>query len=411
MKKLFLLLLLVSSIGFSQISLADYTQDFNTLSNGTASSTMPANWSFLETGSNANTTYSVGTGSSNSGDTWSLGAAGSTERCLGSIRSSNLLSSYGVYFKNNSGNSIQSVTISYTGEEWRLGTISRTDKLDFQYSLDATSLSTGSWTDINELDFTTPNTVTAGAKDGNATGNKTSLTYTFTFPSGLANGATVFFRWVDADATSSDDALGIDDFSISSVVAMPVELSSFTSKVVKSGVELNWATSTEISNYGFDVERSNDNANFTKIAFVKGSGNSNSVKNYSFVDNSVNNGKFQYRLKQVDNDGSFSYSEVVNVELNGQPSSYSLNQNYPNPFNPSTRISYSLPYESRVNLTVYNLIGEVVSEMNKVQQAGNYDFTFNASNLKSGVYLYKLSASSLDGKSSFANTKKMTLVK
>ncbi|HEX4853566.1 endonuclease/exonuclease/phosphatase family protein [Arenimonas sp.] len=195
-----------------------YTQDFDTLANtagSTTNSTLPTGWLISETGGGArdNEQYAVDTGASNTGDIFSYGAAGSTERALGSLRSGTLVASYGACFSNSTGSTLASFDVAYTGEQWRLGTAARTDQIDFQYSLDATSLTTGTWVDVNALDFITPNTATTGAKDGNAAGNRTALSATVGSLA-IANGSTFCLRWNDADATSADDGLAIDDVSV-----------------------------------------------------------------------------------------------------------------------------------------------------------------------------------------------------
>jgi predicted extracellular nuclease len=202
-----------------QLTGGTYTQDFDTLSNtagSTTNSTLPTGWLLTESGGGArdNEQYAVDTGSSNTGDSYSYGAAGSTERALGSLRSGTLIASYGACFSNATGNTLTSFDIAYTGEQWRLGTAARTDRIDFQYSTDATSLTTGTWTDIDTLDFTTPNTATTGAKDGNAAGNRSALSASIGSVA-IGSGATFCIRWNDADASSADDGLAIDDFSIS----------------------------------------------------------------------------------------------------------------------------------------------------------------------------------------------------
>ncbi len=193
-----------------------YTQDFNTLATTGPASTLPTDWVFSETGSNANATYSVGTGSGNAGDTYSFGAAANTERAFGGLRSGSLVPTIGASFVNGTGVTVTSLVIAYTGEQWRQGVTNRgaADRLDFQYSLDATSLSTGTWIDVNALDFLSPNiTATAGALDGNAAANRAAVSSSITGLS-LASGATVWIRWTDFDITSSDDGLAVDDFSI-----------------------------------------------------------------------------------------------------------------------------------------------------------------------------------------------------
>jgi photosystem II stability/assembly factor-like uncharacterized protein len=199
---------------------------------------------------------------------------------------------------------------------------------------------------------------------------------------------------------------------------LPVELSGFTAVVKQNSIVLNWKTATESNNYGFEVERAlyNDPSVTTKwetLGFIKGSGNSISTKEYSFTDITIRgNGKFSYRLKQIDNEGKINYSRETEISVNFYPQVYSLENNFPNPFNPGTVIKYSLPYESNVKLTVYNTLGIKVRELiSEVQQPGLHDYKFNAAGLSSGVYLYTIEASSVDGKENYNSTKKMILMK
>jgi predicted extracellular nuclease len=192
-----------------------YTQSFDSLASSGTSSLTPAGWKSLETGTNANSTYTAGTGSSNTGDTYSFGAAGSSERAFGTLRSGSLSPLIGASFTNDTGATITSLTISYAGEQWRLGTSGRADRLDFQYSTSATSLSSsgaGVWIDVDALDFSSPVTTgTVGLLNGNV--NRTGLSAKITGLS-LAPGATFWIRWVDFDAAGADDGLAIDDFSL-----------------------------------------------------------------------------------------------------------------------------------------------------------------------------------------------------
>ena len=195
-----------------------YSQNFDTLSNTAGSTTntaLPTGWQLTESGGGArdNEQYAVDTGSSNTGDTYSYGSAGSTERAFGSLRSGTLISIFGACFTNNTGGTISSLAIAYTGEQWRLGTAARADSLGFEYSLNATSLTTGAWTSVATLNFSTPNTATTGAKDGNAAANRTALSDTIGSLS-IANGASFCIRWLDGDASGADDGLAVDDFSI-----------------------------------------------------------------------------------------------------------------------------------------------------------------------------------------------------
>ena len=183
---------------------------------------------------------------------------------------------------------------------------------------------------------------------------------------------------------------------------VPVELSSFNASVNGNVVLLNWKTATETNNKGFEIERLNPksdlpagqagirNPRWEKISFVNGKGTTTQSKSYSFVDNNVSTGNYTYRLKQIDYEGSFTYSEEIEVSIN-VPVEFSLRQNYPNPFNPSTTIEYSIPKDGFVNLTVYNVLGQQVAELaNKNLKAGNYHITFSASKFASGVYYYRL---------------------
>jgi hypothetical protein len=201
------------------LTTSPYAQNFNTLAKAGASSVLPSGWLLLETGTNANANYTAGTGSSNSGDTYSFGIDAADDRALGSVQSGSLISSFGVAFTNTTGGAVTSLKIAYTGEQWRLGTASRADRLDFQYSTDATGLANGTWKDVDQLDFTGPITTgTIGALDGTIAANATAITYTITGLN-IANGATFYLRWSDFNATGSDDGLGIDDFSIEAISA------------------------------------------------------------------------------------------------------------------------------------------------------------------------------------------------
>lgn len=186
---------------------------------------------------------------------------------------------------------------------------------------------------------------------------------------------------------------------------LPVELKSFAASVVDGFVQLNWSTATETNNRGFEVQRKVEGSDFVTIAFIQGKGTTTQSQNYSFVDNNVQTGNYQYRLKQMDFDGKYSYSNVVEVSLN--PTEFNLAQNYPNPFNPSTTINFNLAKETNVSLKVFNLLGQEVASLaaNEFMQAGSYSYKFNASSLASGTYIYRLEAGD------FVQTKKMTLTK
>jgi predicted extracellular nuclease len=210
------------SISLTTIDVAMPTETLNTLSNtagSTTNTTLPAGWYITEGGGGArdNEQYAVDTGGSNTGDIYSYGSAAATERALGELRSGTLIPLLGAKFTNNTGVTITSLDVSYTGEQWRIGNIStaRDDRMDFQISTNATDLSTGTYTDVNALDFTNPvkTAAAAGALDGNNAANRIAISSTI---SGLSipDGASFFVRWSDLDASGADDGLAVDDFSV-----------------------------------------------------------------------------------------------------------------------------------------------------------------------------------------------------
>ncbi|MFC2093986.1 YCF48-related protein [Bacteroidota bacterium] len=192
---------------------------------------------------------------------------------------------------------------------------------------------------------------------------------------------------------------------------IPVELTSFTAIAQSDYVELKWTTATELNNLGFEIERkiikSDDNGEWSLVGFREGYGTTTEPREYSFVDDieGIIGNSFSYRLKQIDFDGTFEYSNVVEVDV-PVLTEFALDQNYPNPFNPTTTISYSLPLKSQVELAIYNALGESVMQLvNEEKPAGSYSVEFDAANLPSGVYFYQLKAGD------FIQVKKMIIIK
>ncbi len=197
----------------------------------------------------------------------------------------------------------------------------------------------------------------------------------------------------------------VDDIQIDFIV--PVELTSFSVLANSDDIELKWTTATETNNQGFQIERalSSTVPEWKNIGYAAGFGTTTEPKSYSFVDSKVSSGTYIYRLKQIDFDGTYKYSNEVSVEVT-LPLEYSLEQNYPNPFNPSTTIKYSIPEDGFVKLSVYNMLGEEVSTLvNGNQEAGRYELSFNASELSSGVYVYRLEAPN------YTSSKKLILLR
>jgi len=186
---------------------------------------------------------------------------------------------------------------------------------------------------------------------------------------------------------------------------IPVELVSFDGFVEKNDVILKWSTATELNNMGFDVERKTENGDFEYVGFLRGKGTTSDYTNYSYIDKGLNAGKYYYRLKQKDFDGTSDYSKQIEVNVT-TPMEYALEQNYPNPFNPSTRIKYSVKEKNYVSLKVYDVLGnQVATLVDEVKEAGQYELIYNASNLSSGVYHYTLTVDN------FTSTKKFVLMK
>ncbi|GBD88389.1 ser-Thr-rich glycosyl-phosphatidyl-inositol-anchored membrane family protein [bacterium BMS3Abin03] len=211
----------------------------------------------------------------------------------------------------------------------------------------------------------------------------------------------IFFDLSDEDFTIEDNPV-------------PVELTAFFAVTTREGPRLIWTTSTELNNAGFDIERARFKTGgqqiWEKIYFVAGHGTTTQPQEYIYIDKNVNPGRYSYRLKQVDYDGSYSYSGIVDVDVN-VPEVFILSQNYPNPFNPSTTIKFSLPVDSKVKINLYNALGEVMELLaNGEYSVGYHELNFDASSLTSGVYYYTLTAQGNDG-SSFVSTKKMVLLK
>jgi hypothetical protein len=191
---------------------------------------------------------------------------------------------------------------------------------------------------------------------------------------------------------------------------IPVELTSFSATAINGNVELNWSTATELNNRGFEVERSKNDESFETITFVPGFGTTTEPKEYSFIDENIS-GFLKYRLKQLDFNGDYEYSKIVEVH-SLYNLSFELNQNYPNPFNPITNISYILPSESHVILTVFNSLGETVDILvDETQAEGKYDIVWNAEGYPSGVYFYSLEAVPVRGNQPFRDNRKMILIK
>jgi len=221
--------------------------------------------------------------------------------------------------------------------------------------------------------------------------------------------SSVMFRFISIQP-GWDWWWAVDNFIVIATDFIPVELASFAATVKEGNVILNWSTVTELNNLGFEVQRSSKGNEFVTAGFVDGKGTVSEIQNYTFTDNNLEVGSYSYRLKQNDYDGSFEFSDIVEVEVLA-PNVFSLEQNYPNPFNPSTKIRFSLAADSKVTLTVFDVLGqEVANLIGGNLAAGSHEIDFNASNINSGVYFYRIDATAVDG-TNFTSVKKMILTK
>lgn len=195
-------------------------------------------------------------------------------------------------------------------------------------------------------------------------------------------------------------------------VALPVELVSFKAEYKNENITLNWETATELNSYGFQVERRREEEiDFVSLVLVKSLGG-NAGNKYNWTDkNDLLPGKYIYRLKQLDTDGSFEYLPSIEVVVN-RPMAYKLYQNYPNPFNPSTNIKYSLKENSRVELNIYDIRGKLIDKISdNTQESGNHSQEWIADNYASGIYICQLRAISIESGAVYSSIIKMILLK
>ena len=217
---------------------------------------------------------------------------------------------------------------------------------------------------------------------------------------------------MDIEISTNDPANQIIVVPVSMTVQneVPVELLSFIAEIKDENVLFNWSTATETNNSGFEIQKikpedRSKNFDWLKVGFVEGKGTSTEKTVYSFKENNVTPGLYAYRLKQIDFDGSFKYSNEIEVEVS-TPKEFVLYQNFPNPFNPSTTIKFALPVKTNLSLSVYNTLGEKVAEIfNGELEEGYHEMMFNASGLSSGIYFYKIESEN------YSATKKLILLK
>jgi hypothetical protein len=223
---------------------------------------------------------------------------------------------------------------------------------------------------------------------------------------GMSTTYGLFVEKTSPDTSSAYVCGSLSYIMKNSVVIVPVELASFTASVSGNNVTLGWVTATELNNLGFEVERKAAEGKWVKVGFVDGIGTTTEPQIYNFTDEGLVSGIYNYRIKQIDYNGSYKYYNLDEAVEISAPESYALSQNYPNPFNPTTKIKYSVPADGFVNISVYNVLGEKVTDIvNSIQKAGSYEVTFDASSIASGMYLYRMESGN------FISVKKMMILK
>lgn len=336
--------LITSKATFAQVSMTraetTYSQDFDTLpASGTGtwesgSYTVIPHWTVQRT--NSVSTIVASNGSNNAGGLLSYGATGSTERALGSISSANAGEfAYGLLLRNDTDTTISALEVSYYGEQWRISNKTAPEhQISFWYAIspDSTSFklspaSDEGWTEVPDLAFKSPFFKVEGGKlDGNAPANRRLLAAVFEVD--VPEGHYVMLRWKDANESEADHGLAIDDVSLSwyikPPVLLPVELVHFTAKPLEKSVHLAWETASEDRNAHFAVERSSDGFAFYSIGRVAGKGTTSQTSVYTFTDANPLSGTSYYRLKQVDEDSSYTYSHVVPVQLQERQASFTV---------------------------------------------------------------------------------------
>lgn len=316
-----------------------YTQDFNTLPSSssvswTDNSTI-AGWYVTDERNSNLVTFEVGTGSSTGGNSYSFGSSSFSERAMGYLGSNSQdYWNSAIRFLNNTGSTIQSFSISFTGEQWRSGGTSNdnNNKLTFYYrvfSAGAGSMptsGTSGWTSVSNLNFNPPQTsVSVGAKDGNSASFRSAKSHSFNVT--VSNGQEIYFLWHGDNGAGSDAGLAIDDVSITPAVStVPVEFIDFDAEHFDDHVLLTWSTASEFNNQYFEIQKSIFGKEFIPIAEVSGNGTTNEIQHYHFKDNEVSPSAF-YRLKQVDYDGTYAYSKIIRTVNEGDLVSFKQNNN------------------------------------------------------------------------------------
>lgn len=380
----------------SQVSLTGppYSQNFNALANSGSNVPIVNNAAPLVGWYSTRATYNPDAGTNNNGGQYSYGAAGNTDRSWGSRSSGSTSTMYfGVVMQNNTGNALGSVTVNYTGEQWRLaekGTTS-VDALRFFYRVAAsiTDLTTGTWTAVPALDFNqVQNNTICGSSgiaiDGNLLANRTGIAGTFGVT--VAPGEMIAVRWEDVNDPCNDHGLAVDDLVIS-YTPLPVVLSKFAGMPDNGSALLEWETASESQNMGFVIEKSSDGTNFSDIGFVEGNGTTNQMRHYQFRDDHFTQTAW-YRLRQMDFNGSVQYSDIVELRITQVGASLPVTL-FPNPFKDVVFMQCDLCGifdEQEIKVKIVTSQGQLILETDGSFQQVSQQLTEKTAKLPTGIY-------------------------
>ncbi len=404
MKKIVLQILCsLQLIGLSKAQVVNLTsttftiqEDFSSLGNsGTALSTLPAGWWIIEQGSSGNTTYRSGDGTANTGDTYSFGTGTNLDRSLGSVASGSVQPNFGVKIRNQSGALINSFRVGFWMEQWRSGGRTGLDSLYFYYGIGSQFDSANTvglnkpWVRFVAGDVVSKVTQATGAGlDGNLSANRQWYQFLVSGVN-INNGDTLYLRWQDPNVGGNDDGLSIDEFAFTINGVLPVSWASFEILNLNNSNRLSWSTNSETNNGHFEVERSTDANVFETIGQVKGNGNSSVTNHYMFIDEQPLAGVTYYRIKQVDFDGQFSYSDVR--EVNNERITPVITS--PNPFQTTLTLQLNNAAQVPTSIELVDLTGKVryyhLAEVTEV----NPQFQLSVADLPAGIYFVRVSNS------------------
>ncbi|WP_299991681.1 T9SS C-terminal target domain-containing protein [uncultured Pontibacter sp.] len=389
--------------------LTTYNQDFNSLPTTNSSSVVtarlgedafiPDGWAVYRINSKSeiviNNTILVNNGSSNTGGLYSYGSTGTTDRALGALTASGIEITYNLLLQNTSGRAITALDIEFAAEQWRMGSANtEVQRLLFMYAVAEypstfnlkAKLNTPGWTTVPSLQFNSP--VIGGVArpiDGNAPANRKEFSYTL--PEVIPDGHYVMLRWYDPDELHQDHGLAIDDVKVTwkieaDYIPLPVELTKFTARTIGKGVELNWTTASELDSKHFEIERSADARSFKTIGIVNTKGTTSLTTNYTFHDREPLLGTSYYRLKQVDEDLTYTYYHILAVS-NQQAKAASV---YPTLAQQELKVELPLAHMT-YDAAVYDKMGRVVLRQN----LKGYTHALDVSRLGHGNYTLVLS--------------------